>query len=90
MTYPRLIVYAFATFLAVRRPRGCRPATLGCLQTLGDLIDDWRTEEKGQCWWGDKTPVVDEMPVLRQAGISPDKTVLGPISPKSLYATDRW
>jgi hypothetical protein len=86
MVYSRLIVYAilavlvaaFGTYLALKRPRGCQPATLGHLQTLVDLIDDWKTDQDGRMWWGDKSQLELEAEV-RHAGTCSDKTVLGPI-----------
>ncbi|GFF52872.1 hypothetical protein IFM51744_07957 [Aspergillus udagawae] len=91
MVYSRLIVYAilavfvatFASYLALRRPRGCQPAALGHLQTLVDLIDDWKTDLGGRMWWGDKTQL--EAGPVRHAGTCWDKTVLGPIC-KARYA----
>ncbi|KAF7173343.1 hypothetical protein CNMCM5623_005595 [Aspergillus felis] len=85
MVYSRLIIYAilavlvatFATYLALRRPRGRQPAALGHLQTLVDLVDDWKTDQGGRMWWGDKTQV--EAGQVRHAGTCWDKTVLGPI-----------
>ncbi|PHH75615.1 hypothetical protein CDD80_2229 [Ophiocordyceps camponoti-rufipedis] len=55
--YPRIALYAllafllavFATYLALRRPSGCQPATMGHLQTIADLVDDWETDEDGHC-----------------------------------------
>jgi hypothetical protein len=86
MVYSRLIVYGvlavlvavFATYLALNRPRGCQPAALGHLQTLIDLVDDWKTDEDGRMWWGDKTRPEDSSRV-RHAGTACDKAVLGPI-----------
>ncbi|KAJ6107852.1 hypothetical protein N7523_009175 [Penicillium sp. IBT 18751x] len=91
MVYPRLIIYAvlavlvaaFATYLALKRPRDYQPAALGHLQTLVDLIDDWKTDQNGRMWWGDKTEVEDGQ--VRHAGTCCDRTVLGPIRP-SKYA----
>lgn len=85
MVYSRLIIYAIlavlvatlATYLAFRQPRGCQPATLGHLQTLVDLIDDWKTDQGGRMWWGDKTQL--EAGQVRHAGTCWDKTALGPI-----------
>ena len=52
----------FGTWLANDRPRGPQPAAYGHLQTLADLIDDWR----GTKYWGDKgvVPGLD----IRHAG----------------------
>jgi hypothetical protein len=87
MVYSRLIVYAilavlvaaFATYLALKRPRGCQPATLGHLQTLVDLIDDWKTDQDGRMWWGDKSQLELGAGQVRHAGTCSDRTVLGPI-----------
>ncbi|KAF4214347.1 hypothetical protein CNMCM8980_009166 [Aspergillus fumigatiaffinis] len=93
MVYSRLIIYAilavlvatFATYLALRRPRGCQPAALGHLPTLVDLVDDWKTDQAGRMWWGDKTPEL-EAGQVRHAGTCWDKTVLGPICTTARYA----
>lgn len=85
MVYSRLVIYAilavlvavFGTYLALKRRRGCQPAALGHLQTLVDLIDDWKTDKNGRMWWGDKSQL--EADQVRHAGTSWDKTVLGPI-----------
>ncbi|KAJ5945923.1 hypothetical protein N7454_002762 [Penicillium verhagenii] len=85
MVYSRLIIYAilaillatFSTYLALKRSKGCQPAALGHLQTLADLVDDWKTDQDGRMWWGDKT--MDEACQLRHAGTCPDKTMLRPI-----------
>ncbi|GAQ09334.1 hypothetical protein ALT_6655 [Aspergillus lentulus] len=93
MVYSRLIIYAtlavlvatFATYLALRRRRGRQPAALGHLSTLVDLVDDWKTDQGGRMWWGDKTPELDAGQV-RHAGTCWDKTVLGPICTTARYA----
>ncbi|KAJ5688769.1 hypothetical protein N7462_003161 [Penicillium macrosclerotiorum] len=85
MVYSRLILYAvlailvaiLATILALRRPRGHQPTALGHLQTLVDLIDDWKSDKNGRIWWGDKSQ--QETDKVRHAGTSWDKTLLGPI-----------
>ncbi|RDA87164.1 hypothetical protein CP532_4292 [Ophiocordyceps camponoti-leonardi (nom. inval.)] len=99
MIYPRLFVYAllamalaaFATYLALRRPRGYQPATMGHLQTIADLVDDWRTDDQGRMWWGDKTRCVgadddDEDVPLRHAGTSRYKEMVDPIVPDGRYS----
>lgn len=85
MIYSRLFIYAilavflaaFGTYLALKQPRGCQPAALGHLQTLVDLIDDWKTNEYGRMWWGDKTGSEDSE--VRHAGTCCKKDELGPI-----------
>ncbi|KAJ5458071.1 hypothetical protein N7475_009459 [Penicillium sp. IBT 31633x] len=85
MIYSRLFVYAilavflaaFGTYLASKRPQGNQPAALGNLQTLVDLIDDWKTDKNGRMWWGDKTESEDSE--VRHAGTCYEKTELGPI-----------
>lgn len=92
MVYARLIIYAvlaivvaaMATFLALRRPRGCQPATMGHLQTLVDLVDDWKTGEGSRMWWGDKTQL--ETDEVRHAGTSCDNSLLLPIDRNAKYA----
>ena len=94
MIYSRLVIFsilalllaAFATYLALRRPRGCQPATLGHLQTLADLIDDWETDENGRIWWGDKTQLLEADDQLRHAGTSWDKKILSPLCTRARYA----
>ncbi|KAJ5087231.1 hypothetical protein N7456_010847 [Penicillium angulare] len=85
MIYSRLFIYAilavflaaFGTYLALKQPQGCQPAALGHLQTLVDLIDDWKTNEDGRMWWGDKTGSEDS--VVRHAGTCCGEHELGPI-----------
>ncbi|PHH90659.1 hypothetical protein CDD83_3022 [Cordyceps sp. RAO-2017] len=98
MVYPRLFVYAvlavalaaFATFLALRRSRGHQPAAMGHLQTLADLVDDWRTDDEGRMWWGDKTRLLGaDGAAPRHAGTSGNKAVLEPIVPNGRYAGSR-
>lgn len=92
MVYSRLIIYAIlsiivatvATFLALRRPNGCQPAALGHLQTLADLVDDWKTNGDGRIWWGDKTS--QEGDQGRHAGTCRDKSMVGPILCTAKYA----
>ncbi|PHH92644.1 hypothetical protein CDD83_6414 [Cordyceps sp. RAO-2017] len=91
--YPRLFLYAvlalllaaFATYLALKRPRGCQPATMGHLQTIADLIDDWETDEKGRMWWGDKTGASGTDTGSRYAGMSHDSTLLSAIRTDAVY-----
>ncbi|KAH2072005.1 hypothetical protein KXX03_008645 [Aspergillus fumigatus] len=93
MVYSRLIIYAilavlvatFATYLALRRRKGCQPAALGHLPTLVDLIDDWKTDQEGRMWWGDKAPEL-EAGQVRHAGTCWDKMLLGPICTTARYA----
>ncbi|KAF4583049.1 Ankyrin repeat-containing domain protein [Ophiocordyceps camponoti-floridani] len=92
--YPRIALYAFlafllavfATSLALRRPRGCQPATMGHLQTIADLVDDWETDETGRMWWGDKTGHLSEGMVLRHAGTSGDRRLLSGIDFEAIYS----
>lgn len=100
--YSRLVIYAvvavilagFATFLAFRRREGGLPATMGHLPTLANLIDDWQTDDKGRLWWGDKSPVnlaaragpTSAGPVVRHAGTSSDKKLVGLVHEHCLYA----
>ncbi|CVK86925.1 uncharacterized protein FPRN_05392 [Fusarium proliferatum] len=92
MVYPRLLLYAvlaillasFATFLALRKRSGPQPATMGHLQTIADLVDDWSPSENGRIYWGDKGEA--SISSVRHAGTSFEPRALGQISPKSLYA----
>ncbi|KAL3478494.1 hypothetical protein BJX99DRAFT_104630 [Aspergillus californicus] len=88
MVYSRLIIYAvlavlvaaFATYLAFKRSKGYQPAAMGHLQTLVDLIDDWKADQDGRMWWGDKTSGGDlGTGLARHAGTACDMTLLGPI-----------
>ncbi|KAJ5232558.1 hypothetical protein N7468_005514 [Penicillium chermesinum] len=74
-----IVVASLGTYLALKRPRGCQPATLGHLQTIVDLIDDWATDQSGRMWWGDKPVAQLEDNQARHAGTCWDKAVLGPI-----------
>lgn len=102
VAYPRMLIYtiltvalaAFATFLALRRRKGSQPATFGHIPTLGNLIDDWRTDENWRMWWGDKSPPLSEDTgylspssyLARHAGTSPDKSMVRPIHLEPQYA----
>ncbi|KAF5632606.1 hypothetical protein F25303_9337 [Fusarium sp. NRRL 25303] len=92
MIYPRLLLYAvlaillasFASFLALRKRSGPQPATMGHLQTIADLVDDWTPSENGRIYWGDKGE--NSTSLVRHAGTSFEPKALGRISPNSLYA----
>ena len=85
---------AFATFLALRRRKGGQPATFGHIPALANLIDDWRTDENGKMWWGDKSPPLSEDTgylspssyLAKHAGTSPDKSLVGSIHLEYPYA----
>ncbi|KAM3503312.1 hypothetical protein MY10362_004282 [Beauveria mimosiformis] len=100
--YTRLVIYSilfvllavFTSHLALRRRDGCLPATMGHLPTLANLIDDWRTDNEGRMWWGDKasqsrsedTSIASQSSVVRHAGTSPKKAQVGPIYANRPYA----
>ncbi|KAL7755997.1 hypothetical protein ACKLNR_012990 [Fusarium oxysporum f. sp. zingiberi] len=92
MIYTRLLLYAvlaillasFATFLALRKRSGPQPATMGHLQTIADLVDDWTPSESGRIYWGDKGE--NSTSTVRHAGTSYKLKALGQISPNALYA----
>lgn len=92
MTYTRLLLYAvlaillasFATFLALRKRSGPQPATMGHLQTIADLVDDWTPSENGRIYWGDKGE--NSRSTVRHAGTSFKLKALGQISLNALYA----
>lgn len=97
MSWSRLTVYAicaifmaaFATYLALRKPRGTQPAAWGHLQTLADLVDDWTTNKDGRFWWGDKTGLLaapGETDVVRHAGMRDERVKLKAISMDCAYA----
>lgn len=92
MIYSRLIVYAilvlllvvFTTYIALRQPKGCQPATLGHLQTLVDLVDDWGMGKSGRIWWGGKNLSTNHGGI-RHAGTSSNKALLSPICMSAEY-----
>lgn len=94
MAYSRLFVYAilaiatalFATYLAVRGYGGTQPAALGCVQTLSDLVDDWRTDAEGRFWWGGKTDGRSEAEGVRHAGTVKCRDALETVSVDIRYA----
>lgn len=88
VAYSRFFVYAmlaistaiFTTWIATRGYRGPQPAAFGNVQTLADLINDWRTDDKGRFWWGDKTPREEDRNVARHARTASRKEDLGVVS----------
>jgi len=78
-----IIVSLFVTYLAFIQPKGPQPAAFGHIQTLADLIDDWRTNAEGYFWWGSKNINRDG---TRHAGTSPNLETLGKIAMDDLYA----
>lgn len=94
MAYSRLFVYAilaiatalFATYLAVRGYGGTQPAALGCVQTLSDLVDDWRTDAEGRFWWGGKTDGRSEAEGVGHAGTVKCRDALETVSVDIRYA----
>ncbi|PMD29192.1 hypothetical protein L207DRAFT_504579 [Hyaloscypha variabilis F] len=90
IVYIRVFVYSivamvlavFATYLAFQKPKGPQPATWGHLQTLADLVDDWRAGEDGSLWWGDKGSNEDN---TRHAGTSANRHRLGEIHMDAEY-----
>ncbi|RDA82526.1 hypothetical protein CP532_6500 [Ophiocordyceps camponoti-leonardi (nom. inval.)] len=95
--YSRIALYAlltillalFTTYLALRRPSGCQPTTLGHLQTIADLVDDWKTDDHGRMWWGAKTSSSDDADEngehIQHAGTSYDRRLLSRIDTKAKY-----
>jgi hypothetical protein len=90
-----IVLATFTTFLALRKRRGHLPATMGHLLTIANLVDEWRTDSRGRLFWGDKTPAEDENDVVgmvpdtdmvRHAGSSLDRSLVGPIRNDALYA----
>lgn len=97
MVYSRLFIYVilatvlacFAAYLVFRRHEGCQPATMGHIQTIANLIDNWDVNEKGQLWWGDATTSSTSYnggEIVRHAGTSNNRDNLGPIQLGSKYA----
>ncbi|CAF3525388.1 unnamed protein product [Fusarium graminearum] len=93
MVYTRLLLYAvlailvasFATFLAMRKRSGPQPATMGHLQTIADLVDDWTPSENRRIYWGDKGE--SSTSAVRHAGTTCKPETLGQIVPDALYAS---
>jgi hypothetical protein len=80
-----LVLAIFASYLAFRWPAGGQPAAWGHLQTLADLVDDWRvTGEGGRLWWGDKGTLPGGE--VRHAGASGRKDLVEPIRMDALYS----
>jgi hypothetical protein len=88
----RLILYTlglylfagFVTVLAIYKPRGPMPSTWGNIQTLADLIDDWKLDERGRIYWGDKG-LAEGFTGYRHAGTSDKPEELGPIHKDAFY-----
>ena len=73
----------YGTFLAFWRVKSPQPAAWGHVQTLADLIDDWRTID-GKIWWGDKGS--NEVSGYRHAGTSYSREKVGKLDMAALYA----
>lgn len=94
VAYSRLFVYAilaistavFTTWLALRQYDGPQPAALGSVKTLADLVDDWRTDDKGRFWWGDKTKLNESAEIVRHAGTGRRREDLSAVSMESGYS----
>lgn len=41
-----IVMVIFAIYLATRHCEGYRPVALGHIQTLADLVDEWRTSDR--------------------------------------------
>lgn len=78
-----ITVGLFVTYLAFRKPKGPQPAAFGHIQTLADLVDDWRTNAEGYFWWGGQDINRDG---TRHAGTSPNPEDLRSIAIDALYA----
>jgi len=72
----------FVTYLAFRSVDGPQPAAWGHLQTLADLIDDWKTDANGTLYWGDKG--ISKCGI-RHAGTSDSIDQLGKIDMEAEY-----
>ncbi|RDA93962.1 hypothetical protein CP533_5038 [Ophiocordyceps camponoti-saundersi (nom. inval.)] len=84
-----LLLALFATYLALRRPDGCQPTTLGHLQTIADLVDDWKTDDQGRIWWGGKTQSFDTNSngeQIQHAGTSCNRRLLSSIDTEAKYS----
>lgn len=79
-----LALGCFATFLAVKKPTGPQPATYGHIPMLVYLVDDWKVDDHGRHWWGDKGE--GSKTGIRHAGMSSDVKDLGEIRMDTLYA----
>lgn len=86
----RLLIYAamsavtavFTTVLACWQIRSPQPAAWGHLQTLADLVDDWRTVDR-RFWWGDKGVDADG---VRHAGTCDAPDEVDELDMKAYYA----
>lgn len=62
----------------------------GYIQTLANLVGDWKVNEQGFAWWGDKGIMnIDDDCQIRQPRKSPRKEDLGEIDLNSLYGDGR-
>ncbi|KAL2212045.1 hypothetical protein CC79DRAFT_1393294 [Sarocladium strictum] len=76
------VTAAFTTLLAFWQIRSPQPAAWGNLQTLADLVDDWRTID-GNLWWGDKG---NEDGTIRHAGTGYTPETVSKIDMEVYYA----
>jgi hypothetical protein len=76
------VLAVFTTFLSFQQSVGEQPATLGHVQTLVDLVDEWHL----LMFWGDKglKEVEGEEARIRHAGTASDR--LDKIVVEALYA----
>ncbi|KAH8175234.1 hypothetical protein LIA77_03652 [Sarocladium implicatum] len=77
------ITAIFTTVLAFWQIRSPQPAAWGHLQTLADLVDDWRTVDR-RLWWGDKKGVDDNG--VRHAGTSYTPDEVDKLDMEAYYA----
>lgn len=55
LTAIAVLLASFATYLALRRPKGPQPSAYGNLDQLINMIDDWGAGAKSRIYWGDKS-----------------------------------
>lgn len=93
MVYTPLLLYAifsvlvasFGTFLAPSKRSGHQPATIGHLQTIADLVDDWTPSENRCIYWRDKEE--SSTSAVCHAGTTCKLETLCQILPDALYAS---
>lgn len=75
----------FSTYLAMRPHRGYQPAALGHIQTLADLVDDWKTDRHGRLWRGNKLTQSGDEAISRHAETSCWTEKLDTVQKEDLY-----
>ncbi|PVH92493.1 hypothetical protein DM02DRAFT_635311 [Periconia macrospinosa] len=80
------LLATLVTVLLLKKPFGPQPSTYGDLQLLSTFIDDWRKEENGRLYWGDKGYFLDpSRRIVRIAGTSAIRQNLASIRMQEPY-----